>query len=1331
MPLTTTIGRALTDSGDILLYGCNVAAGDAGQSFIEALAQYTRADIAASTDLTGASSLRGDWVLEASTNPIEQSGTSLVSLGDGYAYALSPGLFLIGTEFDDTIHGSVNDDQLLGLDGNDWLYGDAGNDSLEGGGGHDYLDGGTGDDSVDGGDGDDRVGGGAGNDTLVGGLGDDELSDGYGANFVSGGSGNDRFYVAGYTGDLFAKNTFVGGEGSDTFFIGLTYWHVNDVVTDFTIGVGGDRIDVSSALLSASLWGYEGGNPFASDNGFFRVIQTTSGAQLQFDRDGTANGSEWITVLLLEGVDSQFLSADNFVDNISPDGSDVSGLQTYGTDSNETLSGGWFNDQLNGMGGNDVMWGKGGADTLAGGIGDDTLDGGPGDDLLLGADGNDYLHGFNGDDTLKGGDGNDWFFDGYGLDSFEGGAGDDVFHIDPKNIPSSAISVVGGEGQDTYLLQGPGPNYSFNYFLSNAVATDFATGTTGDLIDLEILVSYDWYAEYTSGNPFDPTLGFFRLLQAGTDTLVQYDRDGAVGSNFDWYTLLTLQGVDKNAVSTANVAKNLPPDGSAIEGQVITYSGLGSVEGGWGDDHISTTWAAALYGNGGNDTLVGGDGPDFLHGGPGHDLLIGGPGDDRLVGVQGNDTLIGGDGNDGFGTGGWPLMGMDSLDGGAGSDVFNLTFFSRGAVTITGGAGQDTVLLNGFDYGYSSFGSDAVVSDFAGGVGGDLIDVHELLRSDFGGAPLANAFSGGNPFDASLGYLQLVQLADDTFVQYDRDGAQGAAHAWITALTLRSVRKGDITSDNFVGQLIVGTPGNDTLIGGVGDDTIQGLAGDDALDGSVGADSLEGGPGNDTYYVDNAGDVVVELGGLGLGLALLADGAPLQGVTDTVVAAINYSLAGVASVENLALSNDSTASESGTLPTEGTGNDLDNVLIGNSLDNIIKGLGGRDSLDGGSGTDAAVFRGSLSQYRLLSVAGFTYVADTVTLRDGLDRLVSIENLQFEGSGATVTPGALKPFSGSEYIASYADLMNGFGANAGAGLSHYINWGSLEGRQVSFNGLAYIASYPDLINALGASADTGAAHYIQWGRNEGRTTSFDALGYIASYRDLIDAFGADADAGASHYIGYGRNEGRQASFDGLAYIASYADLINAYGADGKGGTEHYINWGYAEGRQTTFDGLAYIASYGDLINALGPNAHAGASHYLEYGRNEGRATTFSGLQYIASYTDLINAFGADAHAGADHYVRYGYAEGRQSTFDGLEYIASYGDLISAFGANATAGASHYISFGLKEGRTEHFDAVQYLANYADLQAAFGSDTHLATLHFIQYGYAEGRTDQPTT
>ena len=65
------MGHALTDSGDLLLYGCNVGAGATGEHFVETLEQFTDADVAASDDLTGGSAVGGDWKLEVTSDSIE------------------------------------------------------------------------------------------------------------------------------------------------------------------------------------------------------------------------------------------------------------------------------------------------------------------------------------------------------------------------------------------------------------------------------------------------------------------------------------------------------------------------------------------------------------------------------------------------------------------------------------------------------------------------------------------------------------------------------------------------------------------------------------------------------------------------------------------------------------------------------------------------------------------------------------------------------------------------------------------------------------------------------------------------------------------------------------------------------------------------------------------------------------------------------------------------------------------------------------------------------------------------------------------------------------
>ena len=64
-------GNALTETGDILFYGCDLAASAEGKSLLDALSRLTGADVAASEDPTGSAAEGGDWDLEFRTGAIE------------------------------------------------------------------------------------------------------------------------------------------------------------------------------------------------------------------------------------------------------------------------------------------------------------------------------------------------------------------------------------------------------------------------------------------------------------------------------------------------------------------------------------------------------------------------------------------------------------------------------------------------------------------------------------------------------------------------------------------------------------------------------------------------------------------------------------------------------------------------------------------------------------------------------------------------------------------------------------------------------------------------------------------------------------------------------------------------------------------------------------------------------------------------------------------------------------------------------------------------------------------------------------------------------------
>jgi hypothetical protein len=65
------IGSALSETGDLLLYGCNVAKCDDGLAFINTLADLIGADVAASNDLTGSTLLGGNKQLEVNCGTVE------------------------------------------------------------------------------------------------------------------------------------------------------------------------------------------------------------------------------------------------------------------------------------------------------------------------------------------------------------------------------------------------------------------------------------------------------------------------------------------------------------------------------------------------------------------------------------------------------------------------------------------------------------------------------------------------------------------------------------------------------------------------------------------------------------------------------------------------------------------------------------------------------------------------------------------------------------------------------------------------------------------------------------------------------------------------------------------------------------------------------------------------------------------------------------------------------------------------------------------------------------------------------------------------------------
>ncbi|MEL6940939.1 MAG: DUF4347 domain-containing protein, partial [Cyanobacteria bacterium J06598_1] len=98
--------RSLAAEADLMIYGCNVAAGADGLSLVHRLGELTGADVAASNDLTGAG---GNWQLEVETGTIESAvalAASVQALYEGELALLTNGDFEQGLSGWQTLRGS-------------------------------------------------------------------------------------------------------------------------------------------------------------------------------------------------------------------------------------------------------------------------------------------------------------------------------------------------------------------------------------------------------------------------------------------------------------------------------------------------------------------------------------------------------------------------------------------------------------------------------------------------------------------------------------------------------------------------------------------------------------------------------------------------------------------------------------------------------------------------------------------------------------------------------------------------------------------------------------------------------------------------------------------------------------------------------------------------------------------------------------------------------------------------------------------------------------------------------------------------------------------------
>ena len=359
------------------------------------------------------------------------------------------------------------------------------------------------------------------------------------------------------------------------------------------------------------------------------------------------------------------------------------------------------------------------------------------------------------------------------------------------------------------------------------------------------------------------------------------------------------------------------------------------------------------YGNALANTIVGTGGDNILDGDTGADTMFGGAGNDAYFldnignsvienANEGSDTIyasadyrllanvetlvLQGPAVQGYGnalantivgTGGDNILdgdtGADTMFGGAGNDAYFLDNIGN-SVIENANEGSDTIYASA-DYrllanvetlvlqGSAVQGYGNALANTIVGTGGD-----NILDGDTG----ADTMFGGAGNDAYL-----LDNIGDSVIENANEGSDtvyASANYRLLANVEYLVLQGPAVQGygNALANAIVGTRA------------------DNLLDGDAGADSMYGGAGNDAYFLDNAGDFVIEY---------------LNEGNDTVYASVNHMLA--ANVENLVLQG------SGNL--SGRGNALANTLYGNPADNTLDGGAAADFLQGNAGNDTFVF----------------------------------------------------------------------------------------------------------------------------------------------------------------------------------------------------------------------------------------------------------------------------------------------------------------------------------------------------------------------------------------
>ncbi len=844
---------------------------------------------------------------------------------------------IVGTRFSDSLSGDAAANRIAGGSGNDVIAARSGDDILEGGVGNDFLDGYLGNDVYiyRSGDGHDRI-------TEV--LNSTEIDtiklygiDSNTVTFERGAEGLVILFSGGAQGSILLSNAIPGNPGYGAFGIERI---------EFESGVVWDKESLNQRMVYDSatdqddtLVGSVGGGLFGGGKGN-DVLDAGGGDDTYIYARG--DGDDTIIEAAGNGYADQIIFRDiNAADvTLARVGNDLRIAITESVpgagNSGSILMRDAFEDYL-GRGVEKIMFANGTSWTIeqmrqmvlaqTGTAGDDTLIGTNTADILIGRGGNDLLSGGNGDDTYI-------YVRGDGYDTAIDNANSYNDRVVFTDINRSAVTLV-RNGIDLTLAiaeSAPGAGDAGSILLKDTLEDAwalgmekivFADGTEWTRSDLRAMILAQ---SSTPGN--DTIIGFnvADVINAGAgndslsggngdDTYVYVRGDGhdTVIDNANSYNdrvvftdinrsavMLVRNGIDLTLV----IAESAPGAGDA--GSILLKDTL---EDAWalGMEKIvfadGTEWTRsdlramilAQSSTPGNDTIIGFNVADIINAGAGNDSLSGGNGDDTYVYVRGD--------------------GYDTVIDNANSynDRVVFTDINPSAVTL---------VRNGIDL-------TLVIAESAPGAG----DAGSILLKD----TLEDAWALG---------MEKIVFADGT--------------EW-TRSDLRAMVLAQAS-----------TPGNDTIIGFNVADVINAGAGNDSLSGGNGDDTYvyARGNGQDTVidyassYNDrlvftdvNPSAVTLVRNGIDLTL-VIAESSPGAGDAGSVLLKDTLEDAWALGMEKVVFADG----------TEWTRNDLramvlaqastsgNDTIIGFNVADIINAGAGNDTITGGGGNDAFLFK---------------------------------------------------------------------------------------------------------------------------------------------------------------------------------------------------------------------------------------------------------------------------------------------------------------------------------------------------------------------------------------